>query len=249
LEKQLALQFSVLCRFTAFIAVDRSEVVNQGGSLHRIVQPVSYPEGWGLPLAAAAPMMRARRACLSPEQVTAGGRLQPPPLTSQPLRSCAGLPAGKRPAMQPPPLTSQPLRHRQKGKLRRLVDGLLGRADDAAAPAASDLAAYRRRPAQLIERFQQSTGGDTAAKLTALGILAERLAALVEDLQSVAASAAEIGPLRELLQRLRDGLAGSQPSDSEITRLWSDAARMLGAFAAGAGATAMDSGRRDRFWT
>jgi Ca-activated chloride channel homolog len=39
-------QFSVLSRFTAFLAVDRSQVVNQGGVLHQAVQPVEKPAGW-----------------------------------------------------------------------------------------------------------------------------------------------------------------------------------------------------------
>ena len=49
LEKEitdLSLRFGVLCRFTAFVAVDRSEVVNAGGQVHSVVQPVEQPAGW-----------------------------------------------------------------------------------------------------------------------------------------------------------------------------------------------------------
>jgi Ca-activated chloride channel family protein len=42
----LSLQFQVLCRFTAYVAVDRSQVVNKGGVGHRITQPVEAPAGW-----------------------------------------------------------------------------------------------------------------------------------------------------------------------------------------------------------
>ena len=42
----LSLKFQVLCRFTAYVAVDRSQTVNQRGSLHRITQPVEMPAGW-----------------------------------------------------------------------------------------------------------------------------------------------------------------------------------------------------------
>ncbi len=61
LEKEIvgvSLRHSVLCRFTSFVAVDRAEVVNQGGAMQRIVQPVEQPEGWaktalgGIPAAA-----------------------------------------------------------------------------------------------------------------------------------------------------------------------------------------------------
>jgi hypothetical protein len=49
LEKEIvavSLRFGVLCRFTAFVAVDRGEVVNEGGWLHAVVQPVEQPSGW-----------------------------------------------------------------------------------------------------------------------------------------------------------------------------------------------------------
>ena len=42
----ISLKFQVLCRFTAYVAVDRSQVANEDGSLHRITQPVEQPEGW-----------------------------------------------------------------------------------------------------------------------------------------------------------------------------------------------------------
>jgi hypothetical protein len=51
LEKQIvevSLSTSVLSRFTAYVAVDRSEVVNEGGRQEQLVQPVEAPEGWGV---------------------------------------------------------------------------------------------------------------------------------------------------------------------------------------------------------
>jgi Ca-activated chloride channel family protein len=41
-----SLKHSVLCRFTAFVAVDRAEVVNEGGQVHQVTQPVEMPSGW-----------------------------------------------------------------------------------------------------------------------------------------------------------------------------------------------------------
>ena len=43
----VSLRQRVLCRFTAFVAVDRAEVVNEGGRVHRVTQAVEQPEGWG----------------------------------------------------------------------------------------------------------------------------------------------------------------------------------------------------------
>jgi Ca-activated chloride channel family protein len=41
----VSLEHSVMCRFTAFVAVDH-ETVNQGGALHRMTQAVEQPQGW-----------------------------------------------------------------------------------------------------------------------------------------------------------------------------------------------------------
>ena len=43
-----SLRFGVLCRFTAWVAVDE-RVVTEGGQPHRVVQPVELPSGWELP--------------------------------------------------------------------------------------------------------------------------------------------------------------------------------------------------------
>lgn len=40
-----SLRFGVLCRFTAYVAVD-SRVVVEGGSPHQVIQPVEMPSGW-----------------------------------------------------------------------------------------------------------------------------------------------------------------------------------------------------------
>ncbi|MFF5290500.1 VIT domain-containing protein [Paractinoplanes globisporus] len=40
-----SLRYGVLCRFTAFVAVD-SRVVNEGGETRRVTQPVELPSGW-----------------------------------------------------------------------------------------------------------------------------------------------------------------------------------------------------------
>jgi Ca-activated chloride channel family protein len=54
----VSLSSGVLSRFTAYVAVDRSEVVNKGGHQQQIVQPVEMPEGWEAAdtLLCAAPM-------------------------------------------------------------------------------------------------------------------------------------------------------------------------------------------------
>jgi Ca-activated chloride channel family protein len=43
-----SLHFGVLCRFTAYVAIDRTHVVNEGGEVLRITQPVETPAGWDM---------------------------------------------------------------------------------------------------------------------------------------------------------------------------------------------------------
>lgn len=55
-----SLQYGVLCRFTAFVAVDHGETLHPGGKLHSVVQAVEPPAGWDMPMMAGAapPAMR-----------------------------------------------------------------------------------------------------------------------------------------------------------------------------------------------
>ena len=61
-----SLKYGVLCRFTAFVAVDRAEVVNPGGERRQEIQVVEPPSGWAMPLGVrAAPSFASasRRVC------------------------------------------------------------------------------------------------------------------------------------------------------------------------------------------
>jgi hypothetical protein len=88
LEQQMvtvSLSFGVLCRFTAFVAVD-ARVVTDGQRPHRVTQPVELPSGWHaasriVPLAAAAAMPAAMPAAVPAAMlsrtpaVTSGGHM------------------------------------------------------------------------------------------------------------------------------------------------------------------------------
>ena len=76
-------QFSVLSRFTAYLAVDRSQVVNRGGGLVQQVQAVEEPAGWS----DGAPALMGG----SPRSV--GGGLGGP-MPAAAARSVAAMPAG-----------------------------------------------------------------------------------------------------------------------------------------------------------
>ncbi|MBN6057048.1 VWA domain-containing protein [Nonomuraea sp. RK-328] len=47
---RVSLEYGVLCRFTAYVAVD-SRTVAEGGPEHRVIQPVEPPSGWEMPSA------------------------------------------------------------------------------------------------------------------------------------------------------------------------------------------------------
>ena len=57
----LSLKYHVLSRFTAYVAVDRSQTVNRG-ALHQLVQPVEMPQGWQESVMMTAPT----QACAMP---------------------------------------------------------------------------------------------------------------------------------------------------------------------------------------
>lgn len=83
---QLSLRFQVLCRFTAYVAVDRSQAANPGGQVHRITQPVEMPQGWaGGPVNALSTVpssaLRVRSGlgmAFAPSRGIAAGALPPP---------------------------------------------------------------------------------------------------------------------------------------------------------------------------
>jgi Ca-activated chloride channel homolog len=80
----VSLRFQVLCRFTAYVAVDRSQPANQSGSLHRVTQPVEMPAGWD-----AAGGMIANAKSLSRTRARGGAQLEatPPARLSSALQS------------------------------------------------------------------------------------------------------------------------------------------------------------------
>jgi Ca-activated chloride channel family protein len=95
---ETSLRFGVLCRFTAFVAAD-VQVVNEGGTVHRVLQPVDAPAGWDMfqrveQAVAAMPMASMTTASLGglqaegrPGFAKAAGRVARGPLGRPPRRS------------------------------------------------------------------------------------------------------------------------------------------------------------------
>lgn len=180
---QTSIEFGVLSRFTAFVAVDRAEKVNVGGDNHKVTQAVDAPQGWGMlrgqGRAASTTLMPAMACAPEPmdmmRAMPAGGRI-------------AGGGAPKRPEMK-----------RKAGLLGNLFGSVFERRLDEEdgelleEESGIDLVAYRRRARALL----RSPASKTPA------VFADELAALIQHLESVGAPDDEVEPLREALNALR----------------------------------------------
>ncbi|GAA3195274.1 VIT domain-containing protein [Nonomuraea roseoviolacea] len=61
---RVSLEYGVLCRFTAYVAVD-SRAVTEGGPEHRVIQPVEPPSGWEMPSPPSMPGFVAQAAVMA----------------------------------------------------------------------------------------------------------------------------------------------------------------------------------------
>jgi Ca-activated chloride channel homolog len=143
-----SLRFGVLCRFTAYVAVD-SRVVNEDGETRRVTQPVEYPSGWETPAEAASPQFLL--AASSPVAPTPPSRFGPvqaamPRGSARQMKTFAAVPgmlagAGRgRPASSG--LSIEDIKQIAAVEARRLRDG-------------KDLPGYERRDmlADLVSRL------------------------------------------------------------------------------------------------
>ena len=238
---ETSLRYGVLCRFTAFVAAD-VQVVNEGGVVHRVLQPVEAPAGWtmfervGL-AAAAMPMAR----------MSLGGLQSAEPFGSR----VAGRPLGKADAR-----LGAVTGRVGPGRSRRRRSG--GFATHPLGGA--DLAPYRRRAAQLAALLESDrplprlgpdhpgvTSGprDDPGGRRRLGLVKVGVDALVADLESVDAVEEEVGPLRDLAARLAPLSRPVVPAGAELERLRERALAVLRAFAAGQGSR---PDRGPEFW-
>jgi Ca-activated chloride channel family protein len=188
LEREIvavSLRHRVLSRFTAFLAIDRSQKVNVGGNPRPVMQPVEAPAGWAH--AAGAPMK------------TMSGALGLPP----PAPSFASAPMGapQARAMSPGMPATGSAGGGGGGFFEKAKDMLRGR--KAPAPAspmkttslsvgsarevvqaeeAVDVAPYLRRAKEIADAIDRASERDDRR---ALDLAVARLAELIEDVRSV----------------------------------------------------------------
>jgi Ca-activated chloride channel family protein len=233
---ETSLRFGVLCRFTAFVAVD-SRVVTDSSAPHQVVQPVEVPDGWAAPApsyGAASPLMAP------PPAQPAGG--PPPPTFAPPPPSAPSGPPRPPLASQPPAPTaarSRPMDFTDPTDDLDVPDFLMTdpprtpRARRGSTPGGppptSDLSAFKRELAQQLEAMR-NTPDDLARRITCL--LQDVLPALTSVINRMhPLLAPDTEPLRTL-EALRDDLIHVSPASEAqlVDGLWSRTQQTLGEF-------------------
>jgi Ca-activated chloride channel homolog len=221
LERQIvavSLQYKVLCRFTALVAVD-SRVVADGGPAHRVIQPVELPSGWdidqfsGLALTAMAPSMPG---AMAPDAAM--------PAAGFELRSGAQS-AGASHLQRRARAFARPLARHADLDRDLLADARVQLADEA--------------------RLLRAAGTPTRTqRLAILADLATRLDALVHHL-APSVDDAVLAPLRELVTALATCEGRTPPPDADLDALWQRTINVIDAFI---GTPPTDAPSRNTFW-
>ncbi len=262
----LSKRHSVLSRFTAFLAIDRSQVVNPGGRLVQAVQPVDMPAGWDASGAGGAAMpppapqahhgnLRAK-AAFAPAAAPSNGPRRPSAQASAP-RGGFSPPGGapmsppKAPAPMPPrsspprPSEAQPMPPmaiRMPQPIAReeersvAKDAKLDRGTGPA-PASAYLATLGALAHELETQAKRGA-------LLALRILRVRLTEWIEDVRSVGTHDELATAVDEIVQRLSAALAAGTSLSATVTAI----AGELAALAAGAPPPAPKPRARLAFW-
>jgi Ca-activated chloride channel family protein len=191
LEREIvatSLAFGVLCRFTAFVAVDVKEVVNPGGQVERVVQPVELPGGW------EANLVDSDHIAILMDPST--------PVPSIQFRACQA-------QASPPPGGSlfRKIGGQMKKKLR----------SGTPTSTPLDLGPYRQRAQEMLNRIQAVPRQTPEERHRALGVLAVQLERLLEDLRSVGAAGEEVAELNRLLTELKNfGTQGTVSKETAL---------------------------------
>ena len=231
----------MLCRFTAFIAVD-SRVITDGGVPHRVTQPVELPAGWDL--AGRGPAF----AALGGSQGTQGGQgqgiLYGGPGTARPQGRRPSAPHGWRPGPRP---GNNPFGSTATG-MGTTPRGRLGSGGDRVKRDRDAwLLAARDQVADEITALRLAQDAPSAERLRFLADLATRLDALLAWLAGEPAGTGELAGLTELAVKLRACDTPGAPAGADLDALWNEAIRVLTEFSR---PRAGDPGAEDRhfFW-
>ena len=276
LEKEIAstsLRFGVLSRFTAFVAVDRTEVVNPGGEGKKIVQAVEAPAGWGQhelqssspPPLAPGGILSACLGALMPQSAARGGMSftnpAPAPCAApagldrrERFRSLAGQDdtvRGAAPECDRDETDGMRQRKmpRRKGEgaglWQRIKNYFAGCPKQVPQP---DLQAMRGRGEDLRKRLEDGIADDGPARLAALRATSSDLTALVRDLLAAGEEPDCVKQLAALVAEL-PALLGASPLDPHrMNRAWQGIVAALRDWLGLPPGSASAGARREGFW-
>ncbi|SEG27552.1 Ca-activated chloride channel family protein [Thermomonospora echinospora] len=246
LERQIvdtSLRFNVLCRFTAFVAVD-SRVVAEGGPAHQVVQPIEQPSGWQMP-APVAPMSMPMAASPPPgaaPPTATGGYGMPTPAGPLPTGTLA---AESLDSAMPSPRQRRGARSRPGAAPAAPAAPAVPAAPSAPEPvggaASPGLPTVRTLLQQELDRLEALAAAPGPERWRHLSDLRTRLLGLTEAVRREGLPADRLTALAEALEVTDD------PSQqSRLDELWSLTVRELTALTTGTGRPA-PQGRRS-FW-
>jgi Ca-activated chloride channel family protein len=263
LEREIvaaSLRFGVLCRFTAFVAVDRSEVVNPGGQVHGIVQPVEQPQGWDPSLAQLARGAFTGTMRINREKGPRAGRgvktelLRPQRLSRPPAAGTTDFDV---------PILSRYLSLEDNAEtgyssddfrtasgptfIQRILSLIFGRKErKKAGRAVIDRTPHRQQALDLLQTLQSSQAADGATKLAALRNLSAKLEELFQKIIATGDRDPAVKALGEALLRLHAMLSASQPAETDILDVWTQIENCLQRWLALS--ETPQSPRREGFW-
>lgn len=242
-----SLRFGVLCRFTAFLAVD-TRVVTDGGVPHRVSQPVELPGGWDMPVPGRQPAL--------PVSVAPTGSVSRPAAPGSgsapagPIGAGASAGPGIQGGFGGVPLLGADggAQVQEAGRSRRLRSKAIRRSPaqgpGMSSAAAGSPAAEARAPGAVavipdwarsqiadeltwLDAADGTPGAELARDLSDLGT---RLTALVMWLSELGVEPSGLSSLRELAARLAFGAGPDGPSAPDLAGLRDDAREILRRF-------------------
>ncbi|MFG2087960.1 VIT domain-containing protein [Spirillospora sp. NPDC048824] len=206
-----SLRFGVLCRFTAFVAVD-SRVVTDGEAPHQAVQPVEMPGGWESPT--AAPRMThaafsASADAFMPAALAAPSGPPPPAPSGPPPGYGADRGTPLRGTGRPPGTSAPGAGSAVPGRARR-------------APA---LAGFQQELANVLDRLREVPATHDRRVHHLLSDLLPILESIVQRMEAQSLDATSLSTLRNDLRRLNPA-----SDEATINDQWARALHILSDF-------------------
>lgn len=221
-----SLRFAVLSRFTALVAVDE-RVVNDGGRVHRIIQPVELPAGWEMSVPLSAAASSTLRLAGNPEALMMASHPQRARMAPRPAAGVRG--QTRRGTVLPyPPRFSEP----------------------GSAPGHSSAPKVPAAVREFAAQWQLTLHGLAAAGLAdrsaCLASLAGEIGQRAGEFAAAGLATGWLGQLRDLCAEVHRASGSSRRQPARLHHLWLRATDLIDALALVSGPTA--SRRGSAFW-